>query len=217
MDGLLIQRIHPALTIGQRLTLSGSKVGVHSAQGTWDSGCAFHCTSIALAMLGLLRDPARVPVRRSGIEARLWSEARAQFFHGIALNALQDLLHELDAGVRAAYFEGQHEKVRVFCEAQVSRGRPVIVSWHLPSRSALHAVLVVGIEGRMRHRKFQPQTLLVLDPGEGEPWMTASNARISFDGAKKRGQATYVTDNATFAVTLTGALSIRTVARQGKR
>jgi hypothetical protein len=212
MAGMLIQRIHPSLTIGQRLTLSGSKTAVHSAQGTWDGGCAIHAAAMALAMLGRLSDPGRVPSRGNGLEAKFWSQAHPHYLSGISLHDLENLLHELNCGVRAVTIDKPHQDVLAFCENELARERLVIVSWRLSNRRALHAVLVVGLEGRMKGRKFIAETLLLLDPSEWEPWMSACNARLTYAGpGSGKRHASYVTSYSKFPVVLEGALSIRAV------
>jgi hypothetical protein len=212
MEGMLIQRIHPSLTIGQRLTLIGSKVGVHSAQGSWDGGCAMHAAAMALAMLGRLSDPRRIPSRCHGLEAKFWSQAHPHYLHGISLHDLENLLHELNCGVRATAIDKPHQNVLAFCENELARDRLVIVSWRLANRRALHAVLVVGLEGRMKGRKFVAETLLLIDPSEGEPWLTACNARLTYAGpGSGKRHAAYVTSFSKSTVVLEGALSIRAV------
>lgn len=209
-----MQKIHPALQSGRQLTLSGSNTATFSFQGCWDGGCALHATAMALAMLGRLPDPLRVSSRRRVPEAEFWRCAQPFYLSGISLEELQVLIRALDWELRTAYFEGAHEDVLRFSEREVSRGRPVILSFRQSHRTSLHAVLAIGIEGQRIGRTFRGHTLLVIDSAEAEPVLAAYNARISWTAPHRRKsdqRARYITGFDQRKVTLTGAMSIRTM------
>ncbi len=56
-----VQKLHPALQPGRRLTLANSNAPAFSFQGCWDGGCALHATAMALARRRLgFRRPDRL-------------------------------------------------------------------------------------------------------------------------------------------------------------
>ncbi|WP_244123705.1 hypothetical protein [Burkholderia gladioli] len=207
-----MQRLHPALQSGRRLTFVGSNTPAFSFQGCWDGGCALHATAMALAMLGCLSDPLRVSSRRHGPEAEFWRRAQPFYLSGVSLDELQTLIRELEWGLHPTCFEGAHADVLRFSEREVSRGRPVILTFRQSRRAALHAALAVGIEGRKIGRTFDGHTLLVVDSAEAEPVLAAYNARLTqttSGRSRSSGHAQYVTGFDKTKVVLTGAMSIR--------
>lgn len=209
-----MQKLHPALQSGRRLTLANSNAPAFSFQGCWDGGCALHATAMALAMLGCLSDPLRLPSRRHHPEAEFWRRAQPFYLSGVSLEELQTLIWELDVGLRPTCFEGTHADVLRFSEREVLRGRPVILTFRQSRRATLHAVLAVGIEGRKIGRTFDGHTLLVVDSAEAEPVLAAYNARLTrtaADRGRLGGHALYVTGLDQRKLVLTGAMSIRTM------
>ncbi|MBY4870070.1 hypothetical protein [Burkholderia anthina] len=210
-----VQKLHPALQSGRRLTLVDSNTPAFSFQGCWDGGCALHATAMALAMLGCLSDPLNVPSRRRAPEAEFWRRAQPFYLSGVSLEELQALIRDLDRGLRPACFEGAYTDVLRFSEREVLRGRPVILTFRQSRRATLHAVLAVGIEGRKIGRTFEGHTLLVVDSAEAEPVLTAYNARLTWTEivrGRLGGHALYVTGLDQRKVVLTGAMSIRSSA-----
>ncbi|MDI6018221.1 hypothetical protein QLQ97_13330 [Burkholderia pseudomallei] len=208
----IVQRLHPALQSGRRLTLVGSNTPAFSFQGCWDGGCALHATAMALAMLGCLSDPLRVSSRRLAPEAEFWRRAQPFYLSGASLEELQALIRELDWGLRPACFEGAHADVLLFSEREVLRGRPVILTFRQSRRATLHAGLAVGIEGRGNGRTFNGHTLLVVDSAEAEPVLATYNARLTrtaTDRGRPGRHAQYITGLDQRKVVLTGAMSIR--------
>lgn len=175
-----MQRVHPALRPGQRLTLANSNAPAFSFQGAWDGGCALHATAMAIAMLGRLGDPLRVPWRRRSAETKFWQQAWPFYLSGVTLAELAALIRQLEWGLRPTVFEGSHAKVVGFCEQEVSRGWPVILAWREVRSSHLHAVLAVGLEGQQKGRTFEPHTMLLIDSAEGEPSLAVHNARLTW-------------------------------------
>ncbi len=207
-----MQQLHPALQSGRRLMIIGSNTPAFSFQGCWDGGCALHAAAMALAMLGCLSDPLRVSSRRQDPEAEFWRRAQPFYLSGVSLDELRTLIRELDWGLRLTCFEGAHADVLRFSEREVSRGRPVILTFRQSRRSALHAALAVGIEGRRIGRTFDGHTLLVVDSAEAEPVLAAYNARLTRTESgrgRSGGHAQYVTGFDKRKVALTGAMSIR--------
>ncbi|MFA8390732.1 hypothetical protein ACEPUD_11515 [Burkholderia ubonensis] len=207
-----MQKLHPALQSGRRLTLVGSNAPAFSFQGCWDGGCALHATAMALAILGRLSDPVHVSSRRRAPEAEFWRRAQPFYLSGVSLEELQALIRELDWGLRPTSFEGEHADVLRFSEKEILRGRPVILTFRQSRRATLHAALAVGIEGRRIGRTFDGHTLLVVDSAEAEPVLAAYNARLTWTDSgygRSGGCAQYVTGFDKRKVTLTGAVSIR--------
>ncbi|MRS99703.1 hypothetical protein GJQ57_13715 [Ralstonia pickettii] len=201
--GTLVQNLHPALRLGQRLTVAASGKPLFSQQGDWDGGSPLHCVAMALALLGKLSDPVQVRQHANGPESRFWDRAWPHYLHGLTLSELETFIWELNCGARPVTTEGNQVTVLRFCARELSKGWPVIVGWH--SRRHAHAALAVGIEGRQRNHRFTPHALLLLDPAESEPGLAGFNARLEFGKRKPR----LVTAAATQAVTLEGAVSIR--------
>ncbi|MET3555607.1 MULTISPECIES: hypothetical protein [Burkholderia] len=207
-----VQKLLPKLRSGRRLTIVGSNVPAFSFQGAWDGGCALHATAMAIAMLGRLSDPLRVSSRRRGPEAAFWELAWPFYLSGVTLEELENLILELGWGLRPTLFEGAHANVFRFCEQEVLCGRPVIVTWRQLRRAALHATLIVGIEGRQVGRDFEGHTLLVIDSAETEPLLAAHNARLTWSTerhSRQSGYARYVTAFDERKIVLVGAMSIR--------
>jgi hypothetical protein len=207
-----VQKLHPALQQGQRLTIAEAKVAIFSQQSNWDSGCALHCLAMAAAMHGKLPDPVAASWRRRGAAADFWRFAAPYCLKGIDLSELASLIRELEWGLRPSSLEGSHQKVLRFCEQELALGRVVIVSWSPMNRSRGHAVLAVGVEGLAEGRTFEGRVLLALDPGENEPWLSSHNARMTYGGpalGKRAQHAIYVTAGSTTKVVVTGAISIR--------
>ncbi|WP_076885745.1 hypothetical protein [Burkholderia pseudomallei] len=207
-----VQKLLPKLRSGRRLTIVGSNVPAFSFQGAWDGGCALHATAMAIAMLGRLSDPLRVPSRRRGPEAAFWELAWPFYLSGVTLEELENLILELGWGLRPTLFEGAHANIFRFCEQEILRSRPVIVTWRQLRRAALHATLIVGIEGRQIGRDFEGHTLLVIDSAEAEPMLAAHNARLTWSAERRgrqSGYARYVTAFDERKVVLVGAMSIR--------
>lgn len=215
-----VQKLHPALAAGQRLVLRGSNVPAFSFQGSWDGGCALHSAAMAIAMLGHLERPLHVSQRRSGTDAEFWKRAQRYYLTGICLNELATLMWELNWGLRPELFEGAHARVVSFCEQELARGWPVVISWRERHRSSLHAVLVVGTESYQIGRALMSHTLLVLDPAEAEPSLAVYNVRMTYrvPGLRRTDRyAQYVTAHGRRIVELVGALSFRQVAARAAR
>lgn len=216
-----VQRFHSALQPGRRLTLAGSNVVAFSYQGSWDGGCALHSAALGISMLGHTLDPLHLTWRRGGAEAQFWKRAGPYYLAGITLDDLATLIGELNWGLRPAVFEGPHAEVIGFCEREIARGWPVILSWRKRRGSQHHAVLAIGIEGKQTGRVFNAQTLLVVDPSEAEPWLTVYNARLTWTGPelpKRAAHALYVTASQRQTVLVAGAVSIRkTLAASGRK
>lgn len=206
-----VQKLHPALRPGRRLTIAGSNVPTFSFQGSFDSTCALHAAAMALAMHGCVTNPLRALSRRSSREAEYVRKATPFWHTGISLDELQSLIRELNWGLRPAVFEGAHAHVLRFSEREVLHGRPVIVTWRELRRATLHAVLAVGIEGRQTGRTFEGHTLLLIDSAETEPILAVHNARLMWPTGRggKDEFAQYVTAFERRKVVLAGAMSIR--------
>jgi len=206
-----VQKLHPALQPGRRLTIVGSNVPTFSFQGSFDSTCALHAAAMALAMHGCVTNPLRALSRRSSREAEYVRKATPFWHTGISLDELQTLIRELNWGLRPTVFEGAHAHVLRFSEREVLHGRPVIVAWRELHRATLHAVLAVGIEGRQTGRTLERHTLLLIDSAETEPILAVYNARLTWTTGRGRkdGYAQYMTAFERRKVVLAGAMSIR--------
>lgn len=102
-----IQKLHPALHLGHRLTLIGSHKPFFSRQGDWNGGCALNCVAMALAMLGKLSDPARLPIHQSGRETAFRDRAWPHYLRGLTPSELVSLNWELNASVRPVCGSGR--------------------------------------------------------------------------------------------------------------
>jgi hypothetical protein len=197
----LIQRLHPALHPGQRLTLAGTRQPLFSQQGDWDAGSALHCVAMALALLGRLSDPVDVRGYVTGPVAHFWNRAWPHYLHGLTPYGLTSFVWELNADVLPVQVEGSADELLSFCARELAAGWPVIV-WIVNRRTdERHAALVVGIE----EQGMIPKALLLLDPARATLVLAACNARLEFG----KSHASYITAKATVQAVVDGAVSIR--------
>jgi len=203
---MLIQKLHPALRLGQRLTLVSSGAPLFSRQGHWDGGSALHGVAMALAMLGKLSNPVDVRCQSTGPESDFWDQAWPHYLHGLTLSELASFIAELKAGVRPVTQRGGSATILCFCEQELARDVPIIIGWQDKSSRQRRTALVIGIEGRQHRRIFAPHALLLLDPAGGESGLAACNARLEFGKARS---TLHVTATAIHQVTVKGAVSIR--------
>ncbi|WP_321920292.1 MULTISPECIES: hypothetical protein [Burkholderiaceae] len=197
----LIQKLHPALYPGRRLSLAGSRRPLFSWQGMWDSGSALHCAAMALAMLGKLSDPVNVRAYANGPVAHFWVRAWPHYLHGLTPSELAGFVWELNAGVQPVEVEGSADEILDFCSQELATGWPVIV-WIANRRTGeRHAALAVGLE----ERDTIPKALLLLDPAGTTPVLAACNARLE----SRKPHAWYITAEATVQADVDGAVSIR--------
>lgn len=202
MDAL-VQKLHPAMSSGQRLTVADSGKPLFSRQGDWDGGSPLHCVAMALALLGKLSDPVQIRQHVNGPESHFWDRAWPHYLHGLTLSELASFVWELNCGARPVVAKGNSSAILRFCTRELSKGWPVILGWR--SRHGAHAALAVGVEGRQPTRRFAPHALLLLDPAESEPALASANARLELGKRKPL----LVTSAAVQPVTLEGAVSIR--------
>ncbi|TDV16307.1 hypothetical protein [Paraburkholderia caballeronis] len=212
--GFVIQKLLPSLKPGQRLGLTGSDTTLHSRQGAWDGSCALHCAAMALATLGLLNSPSQLACYADGPEAEFWNLAWPYYMHGITISELTGLLAELRWNLRTITAEGSHETVTRFCERELALGWPVIVSWRQQDVPLYHAALAVGLEGKTCGHRFEPDTMLLLDPDEAELRLMTHNARLACRPLDLPDQAHYVTAYNRRTVVLDSALAIRPGTRK---
>lgn len=212
MNALTIH-LHPAMRPGRRLTLADSGQLLFSQQGNWDGGSTLHCAAMALALLGRLSDPVRIPHCADGPEASFWHHAWPRYLHGLTLSELAGFIWELNAGVEPVMVEGSSATVLRACVRELKHGWPVILGWRSRSPPEGHAALVVGVEGRRGARGFKPHALLLLDPAEAEPGLAAFNARLEFGRGARRQWLRYVTAAGTRSIVLEGGVSIRVPGR----
>lgn len=205
---MLVQKFHPALRFGRRLTPTSSGNPIFSRQGHWDGGSTLHCVAMALALLGRIGDPVWLPYHDGGNERTVWDHAWPHYLHGLTLRELASFIAKLNLGLRTVEAGGQACDLLRFCERELCAGWPVIIGWqqHLPVQA--HAALVTGVEGHHHGRTFEPHALLLLDPAGDDPGLAAFNARLDWH----TGDVQLVhSTGAARAVTPEGALSIRII------
>jgi hypothetical protein len=212
MPAHLVQKMHPALQLGGFPRIA-SRERLFSQQSMWDSGCVLHATAMALALLGLIEEPAVLRWSRKARETKYWRIAEPYYLVGVELSELIDIVARLNWGVRTELLEASHRTVLSFCEFNLKQGQLLVVSWRPVATDFHHAALAVGIEGRTEGSRFTPHALLIIDPAENSPVMTGYNGRLVYGGnAAKRPirHALYVTDTGeTRQVVLGGAVAIR--------
>jgi hypothetical protein len=215
----LVQRFHPNLQIGSVPFVWHGKrrLPIHCQQGTWDSACGAHCAAIAMAILGHIRDVAVLSEYRNGVAARLWRVARATYFDGVNVTGLASMLEGMGMGRHIALCSGGHSKSLTFILSKLEQGELVIASWRSHNDDH-HWILIVGTEGTQVGAKYNPSTLLALDPSVGEPQLTGYNGRLEFSVPLRRNSVCrrYITSyNQELAVRLTSAVSIGSLASSG--
>jgi len=170
---------------------------------------------MALALLGCIKDPAKVSCCSRGPEAELWYRLHPYHFSGMTLDELAAIIFELNWGLRPVLMKGKHRDVIAASTRELLAGHLVVVSWRPLRRAHYHAVLCVGTEGRQTGRSFEPHALLALDPGENEPWLATCNARLMYAGPGTSQQsATYVTAGYEHRVIVNSALAIRSMRKR---
>ncbi|WP_225032312.1 hypothetical protein [Paraburkholderia sp. XV] len=203
--------------IVQKLLFADPKLFV--PQGAIAGGCATHAAAAALTVLGLISDPGRIMAKRAEPNSRrLWIALRDTYAQGISFVELLRRMEELQFPVGIERTEGKHHDVLRFAIDALRRQRPVILSFApVNGPRSLHAVLAVGLSGRMESRRFEPSSLLVTDSCEQHPGLGPINARIEFSPAAKREtDGTYVTAWDRYRVSLDAAISLRRTARAQK-
>jgi len=212
MPSHLVQKMHPALQLGGFPRLA-SRERLFSQQSMWDSGCVLHATAMALALLGLIEEPAVLRWSSKARETKYWRIAEPYYLVGVELSELIDIVARLNWGVRTELLEASHRTVLGFCEVELRQGQLLVVNWRPVGTDFYHAALAVGIEGRTDGTRFTPHALLIIDPAEHSPVMTGYNGRLVYgDTTAKRPvrHALYFTDNEEARqVLLTGAVAIR--------
>lgn len=210
----VVQRLHPRLLLGRYLGAASSKLPAHSQQSRWDSACAMHCLAMVLQIAGLIADPSGIATRRRRLEAKLWRKTIEVFPKGITFAELAAFIAELDGGLRTKLLErGAHREAAAFVQGELARQRLVICSWReVGALQHNHAVLAIGVAGVQRKGQLKPNTLLLLDPAEGQPTaMATCNAQLEYaerESGKLWRYARYTTASETLCVVLNGAISI---------
>ncbi|RBB35696.1 hypothetical protein DPV79_27125 [Burkholderia reimsis] len=205
---MLIQKFHPALRFGKRLTPISSGNPLFSRQGHWDGGSTLHCVAMALALLGRIGDPVCLPYHGDGPERTVWDHAWPHYLHGLTLSELAGFIAELNLGLRTVEGGGPASRLVRFCESELRAGWPVVLGWQQRHPVQAHAALVTGIEGHQHGRTFEPHALLLIDPAGDDPGLAGFNARLDCHADEV---LRYRSVTASRAVTPEGALSIRTV------
>jgi len=95
---MLVQKFHPALRSGSRLTPDSSGNALFSRQGHWDGGSTLHCVAMALALLDRIGDPVWLPYHDDGNERTFWDRAWPHYLHGLTLAELASFIAELNLG-----------------------------------------------------------------------------------------------------------------------
>jgi hypothetical protein len=196
--------------IVQKLLLPDPKL--YCSQGQLAGGCVTHATASALAALGVIRDPSRISERRCEPRARrLWQKMKDSYTDGISLTELAKRLETLDFGLKITQLSGSHARVLAFTEMAILRGRPVVVSFRavgLPR--SLHAVMVVGVEGKRQARRFVPHSLLINDSSGEHPGVGCHNAKMDYSPASKRERSSmYVSAWERYRIVLSDAVSLQ--------
>ncbi|SDG97781.1 hypothetical protein SAMN04487926_101488 [Paraburkholderia steynii] len=197
----------------QKLLFADPKLFV--SQGAVAGGCATHAAAAALTVLGLISDPGRIMAKRAEPNSRrLWIALRDTYAQGISFVELVRRMEELQFPVGIEHSEGKHHDVLRFAVDALQRQRPVILSFAPVNRPrSLHAVLAVGLSGRMDGRSFVPTSLLITDSYEQHPGLGPANARMEFSrAAKRQTDGLYVTAYCQYRVSLDGAISLRRTA-----
>lgn len=204
---MLIQKFHPGINLHKKPVVStASGLPLFSRQGHWDGGSTLHCVAMALALLGRLTDPVRLPFHKGSSEQRLWRAGWPHYLHGLTLTELASFISELNLGVRPTICTAPNAGLLDFAERELVAGRPVILGWSRSHPTEAHAALVVGIEGRQHTRRCIRDALLLIDPAGDAPALTAFNARLT-PGAGNLLR--YQSPDTTRSVTPEGAVSIR--------
>jgi hypothetical protein len=193
--------------------LLSTRSELYCSQGQISRGCATHAAASALTLLNIIGDPCRITAQRCEPQERqFWQKMKDVYADGISLTELTQRLDELDfSGLKLTHIAGSHYRVLAFTEMAVLRGNPVIASFAPISRPrSLHAVLVTGLEGKMKARRFVPHGLLINDSSGDHPGVGSHNAKMGYSpGGKHERSSLYVTAWERYRITLTDAVSLQ--------
>lgn len=194
----------------QKLLSTDSKI--YCSQGEISGGCVTHAAAAALSVLGIIGAPSRISNPRCEPNARrFWLKLKDAYADGIDLPELARRLDELDLGIRVTQLSGAHARVLAFTEMAVSRGNPFVISYKPGSHPrSHHAVMVAGIAGKVRARRFVPQSLLINDSSGDHPGVGPHNARIDYLSDSRCARSSlYVTAWEQYRIALTSAVSFQ--------
>ncbi|QQN72378.1 hypothetical protein FSY45_26850 [Comamonas sp. Z1] len=117
--------------------------------------------------------------RKHGVAAAVWKAFGPKYFAGIYANEWAELVNSLALPLKLTAKYGAAEHVDRHALDWLMRGELVAVAFaSVKHQRTRHWALAVGVEGIATGSKYQPQRILLLDPGGGEPSFQAFNARL---------------------------------------
>lgn len=184
MASYLVQRLHPALLLGPELRVRYGKNPAHRLllrQGSLDSACGLYSLAMALVLLGLISHDTAVRLLNSRIASirSLAKDLKETFFHGLTAEDLVTAVQSTALDVHADFYDVQHRACLNHALKALHKAQVPLVILDAKKGHFAHWVVVVGVEGQQEGKKFEPQTLLLLDPGAGSYPYCAFNARLS--------------------------------------
>ena len=178
------QRVHAALQTGHALTVQQQRqepVRCFMQQSMLDGACGTHVLAMLLVIFDLAKASAMYDMsqRKYGVAAAVWNAFGPKYFSGIHAKEWVELVKSLELPLKLTAKYGAKEHVDRHALDWLMRGELVAVAFaSVKHQRTKHWALAVGVEGMASGSKHQPQRILLLDPGGGEPSFKAFNARL---------------------------------------
>jgi hypothetical protein len=178
------QRVHVALQTGHVLTVQQQRqepVRCFMQQSMLDGACGTHVLAMILVIFDLAKASSMhdMSQRKHGVAAAVWKAFGPKYFAGIYANEWAELVNSLALPLKLTAKYGAAEHVDRHALDWLMRGELVALAFaSVKHQRTRHWALAVGVEGVASGSQHQPQRILLLDPGGGEPSFQAFNARL---------------------------------------
>jgi hypothetical protein len=166
--------VHAALQTGHALTVQQQRqepVRCFMQQSMLDGACGTHVLAMLLVIFDLAKASAMhdMSQRKYGVAAEVWNAFGPKYFSGIHAKDWVELVNSLALPLKLTAKYGAKEHVDQHALDWLMRGELVALAFaSVKHQRTKHWALAVGVEGLVGS-KHQPQRILLLDPGAGEP------------------------------------------------
>lgn len=220
VTGCRVQRYHPALNLGDMLTVNAQRqeaVEIHMRQSSADSACALHCVAMALIILNMVKRSAVVAMthRKYGVAADLYELLGHTWLQGVFAGEVVEALEAMELPLRVRWADGFDADTDAFAIDSLKRCQLTMLAYEASgSDRHRHFVLGVGCGGTMHGRNLAVDSLLMLDPSIDALPFSCCNAILSIDKAnetpkrRKSIQWSYASFGACESVRLMSAISL---------
>ena len=178
------QRVYAGLQTGHSLTVQAKRndpVHPYMRQSDLDGACGTHVLAMVLVIFHLakasaLHDMSR---RKYGVAAQVWAAFQHTYFTGIHATEWVELVNSLKLPLQLTAKHGVKDNADGHAVDWLMKGDLVALAFaSVKHQRTKHWTLAVGVEGSVVNKAHQPDTILMLDSGSGEPSFAAYNARL---------------------------------------